>query len=576
MLSFEEGYSAFPALGIISWESESLTNLLSNKVFMKRALLVISLLLAVLAFAGEYESPLASVAKWAKGPMTEKTASGPFIPYFKVGKYYAAGYNDPTNPALTFNTAALYENIGTSQFDKKKLEAWVRDHSVQNIEGLFASFAENEELKAYLDHRVYVFKSFSRQRGTTGPDDIKLGEKAKDTKLFRSIHYSPTGRFLFAFTSERIPGKNGSFEVKTGTDLEAFEIQPDYTLKPFLLDFTKPRGHPFVEAGTSCVRCHGSDKWTRPNSMGTYDLWSGMVAGHDDNMDPTPEDAQIPENRFVNHFLTDLRGKGTFKLSQWPDSPTFRTPTGMRANLMFHEYTHALNFLKIARTLTASPAWAVYKYSLVGAFLNCPDYPGFFPDDDGKRVWKKHEENLGISYDKMWVDTQKVITKENQQRVKIFRDVNDLPDKGVVMEGIRSFMGGYKTEAEVPLVPPADCGIETKLRFLLEGQRIDPALTFRYWSLSFKPGTTEKESASYSFDSEASAEGLRAFFHFALLPLLASDKDLAGSLTDSDVACTDLRNKSRTALLKAYPLDEAKMPSGHPNPPVDLLPATTH
>jgi len=267
--------------------------------------------------------------------------------------------------------------------------------------------------------------------------------------------------------------KDGFFAAVTGDpsrasyqEMEIFEYQAQGARwRRRLIDFSgSVEGKAaFTDAPTQCARCHGDDP--RPR-WGSYPLWPGALGGYNDALTTSErkllgdlvERIEIPSMRRYRYFFR--------KRDEYPADS---------ANVHLGIHLNAMNWHRVASQLLSSAAFPPYRFAIYGALLGC-DAQALLPE----RLAEAHRRRLGMSAAEVRSDTEKRVALDVDTRWRHFASLQPtppVPDSPITDDG-----------ASLPAA--------AALRFMLEGQRLDPELRPGLWSLSHQGG-----KASYAFST---------------------------------------------------------------------------
>ena len=117
--------------------------------------------------------------------------------------------------------------------------------------------------------------------------------------------------------------------------------------------------------------------------------------------------------------------------------------------------------------LNSKKMYSKYKYALYGAMISCDDIPGFLPPE----LQRQHEKKLGMSFDALEQNSlrQRAFEEYNARRAR-FLLLNDQPK--LHLDDMESEPIGLSGQKDIAWI-----------RYLLEGQSVDPKFDMKIWSL---------------------------------------------------------------------------------------------
>lgn len=377
-----------------------------------------------------------------------------------------------------------------------RIESLVRAKGLRDLDGLLAALAAEPEQAPLLRSFTLMYGSQSLFRADITPLHPRVifhkdglfaavnGDPTKDSYRFLEAIEFTTAEREFDFYLVEFPPPGSSLPVK-------FERNPE-----------------------SCTACHG--RALRP-LWGAYPLWPGAFGSVNDAFTPTEEAhfasfasrLAAPGMRRYRHFMTRAE-----------DFAVNVANIGLGVHLSY------LNYNRMQTRLLNSPAYRPYRFALLGASLGCEHIGTFLPP----ALRARHEARLGADFAGVNASTIARIDHEAGLRVARFQELQTLAP---VAYGVED--AGFHDRFSVQRT--------ASFRYVLEGQPIDPALDFRYWSLSYAPG-------DYSYNFSNGASGFRDFLDRELKPALVREHpELATLRTDQmwyfmEKECGELRARS--------------------------------
>lgn len=358
----------------------------------------------------------------------------PDNPYARAGTAY---YSSPTKRCA--------ERLGPAF---PKLVESAKKHATLN--GFLAEF--KKEWAPVFKTRAFVFHSESSQAEVEGAVTWK-----------RPRILAAAGQYIFGAIGERSkPGYE---------DLEVIEYLPDsgnYAFHRIRFPGKDGKQEFAVSDGASCLRCHGSTPrphW-KPYAAwpGVYGQKSGMVTGK--------------EFEKYEEFIKETKLDARYALFK----PTPVEEGGEVGTEAFAFAMARLNTCRMAQQLRQSKKfWASYKYVLSAVFRKCPDLLSFLPE----KIQESHKKKLRKDYDTLEKETKTAIEKAGELRDTTISTWLEVPEKSLKIQVF-------------DLVEPTNFAVTANLRYLVEGQDLDPKLHMSSWSTDFVVG---RNTVGYSFAS---------------------------------------------------------------------------
>ena len=379
-------------------------------------------------------------------------------------------------------------------FNFASLEALLRTHDAGTVEELLAALPE-----AQRHNYALVFDSRSLQEASFESP--------------RVILYGPDARFVLTF--------NGAAAQRGFRLVETLEF--DVATREFRmreLEFPeRPGGAAAVRISQvdpeRCTRCHGSP----PHPVwDSFPLWPGAYGERYGSTLSEPERAGL--ERFLAQQPGHPRYRQLLDIARYVDARTFRAGAGAQYSAAVREPPNAelsadlgnLQFEAIAARLTRQPAFAAWRYALLGvADGGCAPLSDFYPDT----LWRTQRP----AFERFAHDTARGNAEEAQLKAQ------------------RLASGA---------AAPAPAGSDTllPLRFVAESALGIPT---RSWTLALESGT-------YDFTRPPSATlPLRTSLLATIAPGDRTLEMLSYSATpaDGDRYCSYLKRRSRAALAGA-------------------------
>ncbi len=376
-------------------------------------------------------------------------------------------------------------------FGFASLQALIQTHDVRTVDELLAALPEAQRRNYAL-----VFDSRSLQ-----------GASFENPRV---ILYGPDARFVVTFNGEA--AQRGFRAIET---LEFDAVTREFRLRE--LEFPeRPGGAAAVRVSEAdperCLRCHGDPP--RP-VWDSFPLWPGAYGERYGASLSERERAGL--ERLLAQQPAHPRYRYLLDVARYADSRTFRPGAGARYAATVREPPNAelsadlgaLQFQAIASRLMRQPAFASYRYALLGvADGGCAPLSDFYPE----ALWRTQREAL----ERFAGDTARANARQAQVKAE---------------------------RVAAGMTAPVPAGVNTllPLRFVAESAL---GLPTRNWTLALETGT-------YDFSRPPSATlPLRASLLAAIAPGDRTLETLSYSVTsaDGDRYCSYLKRRSRALL----------------------------
>jgi hypothetical protein len=416
-------------------------------------------------------------------------------------------------PYLPLLLALAVPVVHADNFGFESLQALIRTHDVGTVEELLAALPEAQR-------RNYALMFDSRSLQAAGYDQPRV------------ILYGPDARFVLTF--------NGTDAQRGFRLVETLEF--DVTTRQFHtreLEFPERSGGAAAVRVSApdpgrCVPCHGNP--THP-VWDSFPLWPGAYGERYNSTLSEPERAGL--ERFLARQPSHPRYRYLLDTARFADARTFRPGAGAQYSAALREPPNAelsadlgnLQFQAIAARLMQQPAFAAYRYALLGvADGGCAPLSDFYP----QTLWRTQR----AAFERLARDTARGNAEE--ARLKAQR-----------LAGGANAAARGGSDALLPL------------RFVAESALGIPT---RSWTLAL-------ESDTYDFTRPPFATlPLRTSLLAAIASGDATLETLSYSATpaDGDRYCSYLKRRSRAALADAAGIVTAAMA---PSPALPALAA---
>jgi hypothetical protein len=397
-------------------------------------------------------------------------------------------------PYLPLLLALAAPAAHADSFGFESLQALIRTRDVGTVEELLAALPEAQR-------RNYALMFDSRSLQGASFDNPRV------------ILYGPDARFVLTF--------NGDIAQRGFRVLETLEfdtVAREFRLRE--LEFPdRPAGAAAVRVSETnpepCMRCHGNP----PHPVwDSFPLWPGAYGERYGATLSEPERTGL--ERFLAQQPTHPRYRHLLDVARYADARTFRPGAGAQYAAVRREPPNAelsadlgnLQFQAIAARLMHQPAFAVYRYALLGvADGGCAPLSDFYPET----LWRTQR----AAFERFARDTAGGNAREAQLKAQ---------------------------RLAAGVTAPAPTGSDTllPLRFVAESALGIPT---RSWTLALESGT-------YDFTRPPAATlPLRTSLLAAIAPGDRALETLSYSATpsDGDRYCSYLKRRSRAALAGA-------------------------
>ena len=394
-------------------------------------------------------------------------------------------------PYLPLLLALAMRAAHADDFGFESLQTLMRTRDVGTVEELLAALPEAQR-------RNYALMFDSRSLQAASLDDPRV------------ILYGPDARFVLTF--------NGDAAQRGFRTIEALEF--DTVTRQFHLrelEFPeRPAGAAAVRVSEPnperCMRCHGNP----PHPVwDSFPLWPGAYGERYGATLSPPERAGL--ERFLAQQPTHPRYRHLLDIARYADARTFRPGAGAQYAAVRREPPNAelsadlgnLQFEAIAARLMHQPAFAAYRYALLGvADGGCAPLSDFYPET----LWRTQR----AAFERFAHDTASGNARE-------------------------AHLKAQRLASGVTAPAPAGSDTLLALRFVAESALGIPT---RSWTLAL-------ESDTYDFTRPpAAALPLRTSLLAAIAPGDRALETLSYSATpaDGDRDCSYLKRRSRAAL----------------------------
>lgn len=381
--------------------------------------------------------------------------------------------------------------IHADSFGFESLQALIRTHDVGSVEELLAALPEAQR-------RDYALMFDSRSLQSASFENPRV------------ILYGRDARFVVTFNGDA--AQRGFRMLET---LEFDTVAREFRLRE--LEFPeRPAGAAGVRVSEPnperCMRCHGNP----PHPVwDSFPLWPGAYGERYGASLSEPERAGLA--RFLAQQPSHPRYRQLLDVARYADARTFRQGAGAQYAAVLREPPNAelsadlgnLQFEAIAARLARRPAFAAYRYALLGiADGGCAPLSDFYPET----LWRAQRD----AFERFARDTARDNAREAQLKAQ-------------------------RLASGVTASAPAGSDTLLPLRFVAESALGIPT---RSWTLALESGT-------YDFTRPpAAALPLRTSLLAAIAPGDRALETLSYSATpaDGDRYCSYLKRRSRAAL----------------------------
>ncbi len=196
----------------------------------------------------------------------------------------------------------------------------------------------------------------------------------------RAVLYRPDGRLLVSFTGDPSGASRDVLEVIHFSDttrafeLERFVMPAAARRDPALAALARGNGQ---ANPVECRRCHGADP--RP-IYESYFVWPGFYGSIRDRLLPGSDElanyrAFLAAKDAPTSIYRWLRFAPGSPVAPYAFEPTVSEAVELAPNMRLGMALTELNRKRIARTLEASPAFAIYRDKLLAGLLGCAAMP---------------------------------------------------------------------------------------------------------------------------------------------------------------------------------------------------------
>lgn len=226
----------------------------------------------------------------------------------------------------------------------------------------------------------------------------------------------------------------------------------------------------------TCTICHGDP--ARPLFPG-FPKWEGTYGSFLTKINPEEEAG-------LERFLQEKK-QSRYRILNWDVDRSSDLLSGL-ANAQLNSKLSQLNSVRVAKLVRSSANYADYKYAVLGALLDCPRYPEFFPQN----IEEILEEALNIKFDfdnhYSEIRLPSFLEALLQPGYSEFGEIGDfyprpqqssMPPEKALLENLQSYSGNSLRLTQMVIDTFTQQGAArtsgniAKLRFVMEGRGID-------------------------------------------------------------------------------------------------------
>jgi hypothetical protein len=282
-------------------------------------------------------------------------------------------------------------------------------------------------------------------------------------------------------------------------------------------------------SSTECRECHGD----KPRPLwGAYPLWPGAYGAAHDTLTKT-------ETENLKSFANSLALPEKARYRKF--TPQGENFLGENSNIRLGIHLNYLNLHRMHAEMAATPFLTTYRFALFGALAGCSDMPNFFPEE----IAAAHANRLGFGPEALLELTRRSQHREAQSRTRLHLLLHPNETLSATAEDTGMFERNRSPST-------------SNLRYVVEGQSIDPTLDMKHWALSYAPGRS-----SYSFSN--GGYGIQDLLLREIRPLLLPEQPWLKEISYSS-GNPDKEECDRLASLSRKNFTDQKL-VGPPPPP---------